>query len=192
MLHSQSLHSQIHSESLKTLNMNANDRDLIEKALQASGNAYAPYSGFAVGAAVRSRRGEVYLGSNLENAVYGLGICAEVVALAKANTAGDFDVEAIAIVGHKFTTPRDSSQVTTPCGRCRQLIAEASQISNTDVVVFSCSGDLEEIHESTISELLPESFGPKTLGVHIIWPEVSNQLREAVNDLTSLAITSND
>src|SRR5438552_12018212 len=101
------------------------ERRLIAAARDASINAYAPYSGFAVGAAVRTRGGAVFTGANLENASYGLGVCAEVAALAGANSAADYSIEAIAIVGHKFTDPNDATQVVTPCGRCRQLIFEA-------------------------------------------------------------------
>jgi cytidine deaminase len=159
------------------------ERRLIVSARDASMNAYAPYSGFAVGAAVRTRSGTVFTGANLENAAYGLGMCAEVGALAKANSAADYQIETIAVVGHKFTDPDDASQVVTPCGRCRQLIFEASQIAKTDVRVFSCSGDLESIREAVISELLPEAFGPKNLGFENTWPHMRDQLTRRVAQL---------
>jgi cytidine deaminase len=145
------------------------DRALIERAVETSRFAYAPYSGFAVGAAVRTKSGKIYEGANLENASYGLSMCGEVSALTRANSSGDYDVEAIAIVGHKFVEPRDSTQIVTPCGRCRQLIYEASQISKVDVKVFSCSGDLRQILESKISTLLPSAFGPANLGMDLKW-----------------------
>jgi cytidine deaminase len=163
--------------------MNREDRELIEKALDATAHAYAPYSGFAVGAAVRTQSGKVYTGSNLENASFGVTMCAEVAALTAANTAGDFNVEAIAIVGHKFTEPRDATMVTTPCGRCRQLISEAGQIRKVDVRVFSCNGNLDEIHESKISELLPEAFGPANLDMDIKWSQMLPALEEVVEAL---------
>jgi cytidine deaminase len=156
--------------------LSASERRLIVSARDASMNAYAPYSGFAVGAAVRTQSGAVFTGANLENAAYGLGICAEVAAVSSANSAADYHIEAIAIVGHKFTDPQDASQVVTPCGRCRQLIFEASQIARTDVRVFSCSGDLEHIREAVISELLPEAFGPKNLGLENTWPQMRDAL----------------
>src|SRR5438046_8719651 len=86
------------------------EQRLIAVARDASMNSSAPYSGFAVGAAVRSRSGAVFSGANLENAAYGLGVCAEVAALARANSSADYTIEAIAIVGHKFTDPKDASQ----------------------------------------------------------------------------------
>jgi cytidine deaminase len=162
------------------------DRRLVEKALHSSIHGYAPYSGFAVGAAVRTKS-ETYAGANLENASYGVTICAEMAATTAANAAGDQDIEAIAIVGHKFTTPQDSSQVVTPCGRCRQVIFEASQIAKTDVRVLSCSGDLSKIMESTISELLPEAFGPANLGLAEVWPKMRANLRAAVAKLRANA-----
>jgi cytidine deaminase len=156
------------------------EQRLIVSARDSSINAYAPYSGFAVGAAVRTKSGKIFTGTNLENASYGLGMCAEVAAITKANSAGDYEIEAIAVVGHKFTDPKDASQVVTPCGRCRQLIFEASQVAKTDVGVFSCSGDLKHIQESVITELLPEAFGPKNLGLENIWPQMRDKLHRSV------------
>lgn len=91
--------------------LNKADRQLVEMARDASCRAYAPYSGFAVGAAVRAKSGKTYAAANLENASYGLAICAEVAAMAAANAAADFDIEAIAIAGHKFTPPGTASKL---------------------------------------------------------------------------------
>jgi len=173
--------------TLTLADLSERDRQLVEAARDASVNAYAPYSGFAVGAAVRTKSGRSYSGANLENASYGLGICAEVSVMAVASAAADLDVEAIAVVGHKFTEPQDSSQLVTPCGRCRQVIFEASQVSNVDVRVFSCTGDLSQIVECTISELLPAAFGPKNLGLDEAWPEMRSQLRAAAARLAGKA-----
>lgn len=156
------------------------DRSLVEAALKASAHAYAPYSGFAVGAAVRTTKGEVYTGANMENASYGLGICAEVAALTAANSAGDFQLEAIAIVGHKFTEPRDGSMAVTPCGRCRQLIFEASQIAGKDARILCCNGELTKIVETSISVLLPSAFGPDNLGLVKAWPAMRGELQESL------------
>jgi cytidine deaminase len=140
------------------------DRDLVVAARKAADNAYAPYSGFAVGAAVRATDGNMHTGSNLENAAYGLGLCAEVSALTAANTSGNFDrLEAIAIVGFGFFPKMHASEIVTPCGRCRQLISESAQLSGIDIDVFACSGDLERIEQYKISELLPRAFGPQSL-----------------------------
>src|SRR5207237_2510979 len=79
------------------------DRELVEKAQEGAARAYAPYSLFAVGAAVRSKSGAIYTAANLENASSGLTICAEAAALSLANSMGDPDIDAIAIVGFNFT-----------------------------------------------------------------------------------------
>lgn len=140
------------------------DRDLITAARKAADNAYAPYSGFAVGAAARGTDGTIHIGANLENAAYGLGLCAEVSALTAANTSGEYNrLEAIAIVGFGFFPKMHVSEVVTPCGRCRQLISESAQLSGIDIEVFTCSGDLERIEQHKISELLPHVFGPQSL-----------------------------
>lgn len=161
---------------LSLYDLNNADRRLVEAALAASARAYAPYSGFAVGAAVRTASKNIFVGANLENAAYGVTMCGEVSALTRANAEDDFDIEAIAVAGHKFTEPADACQICTPCGRCRQLIAEAAQLTRRDVHVFSCSGDLTRIVEATIGELLPNAFGPAALGLVDTWPA----LREAL------------
>jgi cytidine deaminase len=163
--------------------LGAADRTLVEAARDASRNAYAPYSGFAVGAAVRARSGAIYVGANLENAAYGVTMCGEVGAITAANTAGDLNIEAIAVVGHRFLPPADASHVVTPCGRCRQLISEAAQLAGADVRVISCSGDLHQIDKSTISQLLPAAFGPANLGPIRNWPNLQQTLYAAVTML---------
>jgi cytidine deaminase len=171
--------------------MNRLDRELCESALRASANAYAPYSGFAVGAAVRTKAGAVYTGANLENASLGVTMCAEVSAITAANAAGDYDIETIAVAGYRFTPSVACASVCTPCGRCRQLIFEASQISKVDVRVLSCNGDLSRIEEAPISELLPQAFGPQSLGLTDVWPEMRKTLKSTAVAL-SLAPPSSD
>jgi cytidine deaminase len=134
------------------------DRELVERAQEACARAYAPYSLFAVGAAVRSKSGQIHTAANLENASYGLTICAEAAALSVANAAGDFAVEAIAVVGFGIRGAADATQVVTPCGSCRQIIAEAAQLTGSDIRVLSCNGELSGILVSTIGELLPSAF----------------------------------
>lgn len=151
-------------KTVKLDELSKKDRDLIAAARKAADNAYAPYSGFAVGAAVRATDGAIHIGANLENASYGLSMCAEVSALTAANTAGEFDrLEAIAVVGFGFFPKMHVSEIVTPCGRCRQLISESAQLSGIDIEVFACSGDLERIEQYRISELLPRAFGPQSL-----------------------------
>jgi cytidine deaminase len=159
------------------------DRELVQAALAASANAYAPYSGFAVGAALRTRAGAMHTGANLENASYGLGICAEMSAIAAANAAGALDLEAIAVVGHKFTAPPDANQIVTPCGRCRQIIFEASQLSGVDIRVLSSAGGLRRVEIAVISSLLPAAFGPANLGVTDSWLDLRKLLQDRVRAL---------
>lgn len=156
------------------------DQRLIDNALGASAHAYAPYSGFAVGAAVRTKLKKIITGANLENASFPLGICAEVSAVAAANALGEHDLTAIAVVGHKFTSPRDISQVVTPCGRCRQIIFEASQVSGVDITIFSCNAELTKIVMAPISDLLPRPFGPANLGLDKVWPSMRSELQTIV------------
>lgn len=125
---------------------------MIRAAADARVNSYAPYSKFAVGSAVRTRSGRIYVGVNMENVSYGVTICAEVGALAAAAAGGDLgDVESIAVVG-------SSVEPTTPCGRCRQLILEASRLTGVDVIVHSCNTDLSRVETLPISALLPNAF----------------------------------
>jgi cytidine deaminase len=137
------------------------DRALVAAAQGAMKHAYAPYSRFAVGAAARSVSGAVHDGANMENASYGLTMCAEVGALTRSVAAGDFRIETIAVIGGPQAG--GSAGIVTPCGRCRQLILEASHVSGVDVRVLSCSADLQEVLVAPISELLPHGFGPRNL-----------------------------
>jgi cytidine deaminase len=142
------------------------DQQLCYEAAKVARKAYAPYSKFSVGAAVRTQRG-VYVGANLENASYGIGICAEVSAVTAANSAGDFNINAIAVVGYPSDDPAKGIDLVAPCGRCRQVIFEASQVSATDIRVISCNGDLSKCKMSSASELLPDSFGPANLCIDV-------------------------
>ena len=118
---------------------------LIEQAKTARQQAYAPYSRFAVGAALRTKSGRVFCGCNVENLSYGLTICAERNAVFAAVAAGEREFEAIAVVA-------DSREPVTPCGACRQVLAEFAP----DLPV--CSVNLEGLtFESTIRELLPRA-----------------------------------
>jgi len=139
-------------------------RALIEAARDAAKNAYAPYSNFAVGAAVLLSDGSVVTGANFENASYGLSLCAETVALATVNAQGRFrDVVAIGVIGgrmgHADTAP------VSPCGRCRQVINEAAQVGGRDIPVHCGGAAGDEIATYKLSELLPHAFGPADLGL---------------------------
>jgi cytidine deaminase len=163
------------------------DRELVEKAQEAAARAYAPYSLFAVGAAVRSTSGRVHAAANLENASSGLTICAEAAALSLTNSAGEPEIDAIAVVGFNFTdTAAGASRVVAPCGSCRQLIAEAAQRANCNVRVICCNGELSRIVVWTIGELLPNAFGPENLAVGRQWPGLREELHACVERLIAI------
>ena len=131
------------------------DEELIAAARKAAANSYSPYSDFAVGSALRFSDGSVVTGTNIENASYGLALCAETVAVSKAMADGiRGGLEAVAVTG-----PGD--EPITPCGRCRQVLNELAQLGGTDPTVL-CVGP-NEVHRVKLSELLPKSFGPASL-----------------------------
>ena len=131
------------------------DQELIAAAHAAAAYSYSPYSRFAVGAALRFADGRVVTGTNIENASYGLALCAETVAVAKAMADGARGgLEAVAVTG-----PGD--QPITPCGRCRQVLNELAQLGGTDPLVL-CVGP-HEVRRVRLSELLPHAFGPANL-----------------------------
>jgi len=125
--------------------------ELIAAARQAADKAYAPYSRFPVGAAVRARSGRVYSGCNVENASYGLSLCAERNAVFQAVLAGERGIEAVVVY-----TP--TAQPTAPCGACRQVIGEFGPHAEV-LCVCDGSGRIE----TRLDALLPASFGPHSL-----------------------------
>jgi len=125
---------------------------LIQTAQKARENAYAPYSKFKVGAALLGKNGEVFASCNVENASYGLTMCAERVAVFKAVCAGVSDFEAIALV-------TDSLEPVSPCGACRQALAEFS--SEMTIILANLTG--QQVI-TTIGELLPMAFTKAKLG----------------------------
>ena len=137
---------------------------LIAAAREAAANAWAPYSHFSVGAALQMADGTIVTGANVENASYGLSLCAETVAVAKASADGRMrDVVAVGIVGGM--TGKDGIEPILPCGRCRQVLNEAAQAGRRDLKVW-CSGLTGgPIAEYTLAELLPHAFGPANLGI---------------------------
>ncbi|MGB9703955.1 MAG: cytidine deaminase [Pyrobaculum sp.] len=119
--------------------------ELIERAKEVIGNAYAPYSKFRVAAVVKTKSGKIYTGVNIENASYGLTVCAERVAVFKAVSEGDRDIEAVVV----YT---DTEEPTPPCGACRQVIAEF----NPNALIIMASR--KKVVESNLSQLLPNAF----------------------------------
>jgi cytidine deaminase len=140
---------------------------LIEEARAAARNAHAPYSGFAVGAAVLLVDGSVVRGANFENSSYGLSLCAETVALATVNARGSLrDVVAIGIVGGMIGSAGPSGDAAIrPCGRCRQVINEAAQMGGREVTIYCAGAEGDAFETHLLSELLPHAFGPGDLGL---------------------------
>jgi len=126
--------------------------ELIAKARDAMERAYAPYSGFRVGAALLGEDGSIHTGCNVENASYGLTICAERAALAGAVARGVRRFRSVAIA-------TSGSRAVSPCGACRQVLAEFSP----GMTVVSASG--EDRKAWTLDQLLPEPFEPGRHGV---------------------------
>ena len=125
---------------------------LLDAARAAQAHAYAPYSHFAVGAAVLDDQGRIHAGCNVENAAYPQGVCAEAGALSAMVLAGSTRVRALAVVG-------DGAGLVTPCGGCRQKLREFAA-ADTPVLV----GDRERLRaQFTLAQLLPDSFGPENL-----------------------------
>jgi cytidine deaminase len=141
---------------------------LVAAARDASRNAHAPYSRFAVGAAVLLDDGTVITGANFENASYGLSLCAETVAIATASAAGRLrDIVAIGVIGGAMDAEGRATGTSpvSPCGRCRQVINEAAQMGGRDLPVHCGAAEGDVIRTYTVSELLPEAFGPADLGI---------------------------
>jgi len=126
--------------------------ELFEKARAVREYAYAPYSQFKVGAAIRSASGKIFIGCNVENAAYPEGVCAEAGAISAMIAGGETKISEICIVA-------DTSQPIAPCGGCRQKLAEFST-PETEVILAASKG---EVTRRTVGDLLPESFGPAHL-----------------------------
>jgi cytidine deaminase len=125
---------------------------LIDEAAAARPNAYAPYSGFKVGAALRTASGKVFVGVNVENAAYPQGTCAEAGAIAAMIAGGETRIAEVAVIA-------DSPDPVTPCGGCRQKLSEFAA-PDTPVTMASVSG---ETLTMTMSELLPGAFAKSAM-----------------------------
>ena len=124
---------------------------LLKEAEKARGKAYTPYSKFKVGAAVLTTDGKIFTGCNIENASFGLTVCAERVAILKAISEGSYKFEAMAIIG-------DTKRPCSPCGACRQVISEFGE--DIKIAMSNLKGDVKI---KKISELLPEAFNKNDL-----------------------------
>lgn len=127
--------------------INVTDETLRQKATEMLDYAYVPYSHFPVGAAILTRSGKVYTGCNIENASYGLSNCAERTAIFKAVSEGELEFDKIIVTG-------DTEGPISPCGACRQVLAEFCA-PDMPVILTNKAGDTLE---TTISELLPGAF----------------------------------
>lgn len=129
--------------------MTVTPEELIARAALAQEFAYAPYSNYPVGAALLARSGQVYLGTNVENASYSLTVCAERVAVFKAVSAGECEFKALALV---------TSNGVSPCGACRQVLREFAP----DLTIYIADTD-GNYRQTSVAALLPDSFGSESL-----------------------------
>lgn len=126
------------------------EAELVARAVEARRHAYAPYSGYAVGAALVTPAGKIYTGVNVENAAYPDGLCAERVALVKAVSEGEREFIMMAVA---------TANGGTPCGSCRQVMSEFG----LEAAVLMADQHGTILKRTTVRELLPDSFGPKQL-----------------------------
>lgn len=134
--------------------------DLLKSACAVSANAYNPYSGsgYVVGAAVENSDGSQFSGTFMENASFGMTVCAEVAAVLAANSAGHRDIVRIAVVGG-YPSQNEPGPPCTPCGRCRQVIWEAAKINRREIEIYCADLSLTNILLTTSGELLPLAWG---------------------------------
>ena len=128
---------------------------LLDKAREARDHAYAPYSKYAVGAALLTADGQIYQGCNIENAGFTSTICAERTAFFKAIYDGHRAFRAIAVIA-------TGEELGFPCGVCRQVMAE---FCDRDFIIVTANRDRTKVDVSSFENLLPHAFGPKDLGV---------------------------
>ena len=141
---------------------------LVHAARAAAHHAHAPYSRFAVGAALLMADGSIVTGANVENASYGLSLCAETVAVATASAQGKIaQVVAIGVIGGPMDAEGrpTGDRPVSPCGRCRQVLNEAAQMGGIDLPVHCGAAEGDAIASYRLSELLPHAFGPADLGI---------------------------
>ena len=126
-----------------------NDQDLFDAVLRVRENAYSEYSGFSVGAALIDENGDLHVGCNVENSAYPEGTCAEANAIASMVAAGRRRIRTIAVAGG-----HDALEKCTPCGGCRQKIAEFAD-EDTRILIMNADGGIDEYRSA---DLLPRSF----------------------------------
>jgi len=152
-------------QEIKYENLDIIQQKLLDEAEEVMSTAYNPYSNFYVGAALLSQDGQIITGSNVENAAYGSTICAERAAILRANAMGIRTFDRIAIIGRGEDF--DTTEVSSPCGSCRQMLYELAQISERDLEIIMATSKKDKVVIATIEELLPLAFGPKDLGIDV-------------------------
>lgn len=130
----------------------ANIETMIELARKAMKQAYAPYSKYYVGACAEAEDGSLFVGCNVENASYGVTICAEVGAISSLIAAGKKRIKSLLVIS-------SGAKTSAPCGRCRQMIRE---FAAPNTPIYLCLGD-KVCDTVTVEEMLPKSFGPEHL-----------------------------
>lgn len=145
--------------------LNELQKKALNEAEKVLDNSYAPYSLFHVGAALIAADGTIITGTNVENASYSQTVCAELAAVLRANAMGIRKFKGIAVIGRgeKF----DTTEVTAPCGSCRQVLYEIAQISDCDLEVILSTTKKDKIVLTSIKEIFPLGFGPNNVGVDI-------------------------
>ncbi|MGL5648022.1 MAG: cytidine deaminase [Clostridium sp.] len=129
------------------------EKKLIREAIKARENAYCPYSNFKVGSAVLFEDGNIYTGSNVENASYGATMCAERVAIFNGVAKGNRSIKALAVIG-------DTKSYTYPCGMCRQVMSEF--IDTKDIKIYIIKNEKDYLVK-TFEEIMPGSFTKRDL-----------------------------
>lgn len=135
-------------------------KELIKKAYEAQKLSYSPYSNFQVGAALLTKSGKIFTGCNIENASYTPSNCAERTAIFKAISEGEKEFSAIAIVGNAKDALEEERNFCSPCGVCRQVLAEFCDLDTFKVILAK---DFDTYKEYTLSEFLPLAFTKQDL-----------------------------
>ena len=144
-------------ETVRYPDLDPEDRALVDAAREALRSAYAPYSDVRVGAALRTVGG-IVTGSNVENAAYGSTLCAERMAVGRANATGERAFSAVAVAAEGDALPPD--RPVSPCGACRQVLFEMAHSTGTGTRVLMTEPGTDRVTVAGLAELLPLPFGP--------------------------------
>jgi len=145
-------------QELKFKDLSVLYQNLLNQAAASREFSYSPYSNFKVGAALLTFDEKIITGANMESVSFGATICAERAALARANSQGERKFKALAIIAQGDSY---SKEVVTPCGICRQMLAESAQIAEEDMEIIMSDSNKDKIILAKISELLPLFFNVK-------------------------------